>query len=162
MQMSATMPAAALATAPVAEGRSVASRRAAGAAVAAAAALVLGVAAWLEPSPTGLGTHTQAGFPSCPWVVFMDLPCPTCGMTTAFAHAAEGRLVSSFLAQPFGCLLAVATAAAFLLGAWVAWSGSSAPALLMRYPGRRFPWMVVAAVLAAWVYKILSFKGVLG
>src|SRR6185503_8103051 len=55
---------------------------------------VLGVAAWLTPSPTGIGTHQQLHMPQCGWIAIADLPCPTCGMTTAFAHAAHGHLWS--------------------------------------------------------------------
>lgn len=164
MHMSLPLPAAAAApaTTSLAGAGSNAARRLAGAAIAAAAAAILGLAAWLEPSPTGLGTHTQAGLPGCPWVTFMDLPCPTCGMTTAFAHAADGDLVSSFLAQPFGAVLAIAAAAALFVGSWVAISGSDVIALLARQAGPRLGVAVVAGLLAAWVFKILSYKGVLG
>ncbi len=159
--MSLPTPAAAApaTTAPAGTG-SVTGRRVAGAAIAAAAAVILGLAAWLEPSPTGLGTHRQAGLPGCAWVTFMDLPCPTCGMTTAFAHAANGDLVSSFLAQPAGFLLAIAAAAALLAGSWVAISGADVVSLLARLAGPRLGIAAIAVLLAAWVYKILSYKGV--
>src|ERR1051325_190260 len=65
---------------------------------------VLLVAAKLDPSPAGHGTHTQFGLPACGWAVVLGHPCPTCGMTTAFAWAVRGRLVASFLAQPMGFL----------------------------------------------------------
>src|SRR5512145_2822585 len=162
MHMSLTTPAAtAPATTLPAGSGSLAARRASGAAVAGAASAVLGVAAWLEPAPAGLGTHTQAGLPGCGWVTFMDLPCPTCGMTTAFAHAANGDLAASLAAQPFGAVLAVATAAALLVGTWVAVSGACLTPLVARLAGRRSAVAVVAGILAAWVYKILSYKGVL-
>ncbi|MEC9374691.1 MAG: hypothetical protein VYC34_12640, partial [Planctomycetota bacterium] len=63
------------------------------AALAAAAFIaVLIVAATLTPSPDGHGTHTRLGLTPCPWVLTLNKPCPTCGMTTAFAHAADGQL----------------------------------------------------------------------
>ena len=48
---------------------------------------VLVVAALLTPSPIGHSTHTQLGLPPCGFLVMTGLPCPGCGMTTAFAHA---------------------------------------------------------------------------
>ena len=80
------------------------------AAVALAAAGPLVLAAWLEPAAAGLGTHEQLGLPACGWVAAAGIPCPSCGMTTAFAHAARGDLLGSFLVQPAGAILALAAA----------------------------------------------------
>jgi hypothetical protein len=125
-------------------------------------AAVLGVAAWLTPSESGIGTHRVMNLPPCTWVAMADIPCPTCGMTTAFAHAADGNLVASFLAQPLGCVLAIATAMALLLGLHVALTGSLiGRALGGRLLGRRTGWAIAGAVLAAWGFKILSYKGLL-
>ena len=86
----------------------VATRRLIALAIAAAAASVLGVAAYLEPSPAGLGTHSQLlNLPSCGWIAAMDIPCPTCGMTTAFSHVADGNLLAAVITQPLGALLAM-------------------------------------------------------
>jgi hypothetical protein len=123
---------------------------------------ILLVAAWFEPSPTGLGTHSQSGLmPTCGWIQTMDTPCPTCGMTTAFAHAADGHLLASFLAQPMGCVLAVATAMALLLGMHAALTGSAAVGAMSRLWGRRTGWWLGAFIVIAWVYKIIAYKGLL-
>ena len=53
-------------------------------AVGAAAPLVL--AASLTPAAQGLGTHTALGLPACGWASMSGIPCPSCGMTTAFAE----------------------------------------------------------------------------
>jgi hypothetical protein len=134
-------------------------RRAYGAIVAIVAAALLGVAAVMTPSTAGIGTHTRLGLPPCTWVTFMDLPCPTCGMTTAFAHAADGNLVGSFLTQPLGAVLALATAMAFLVGGYVAITGSRVGGLFPQLWGRRFTLGLVLFVLGAWGYKILAYKG---
>ncbi|MGE3821953.1 MAG: DUF2752 domain-containing protein, partial [Isosphaeraceae bacterium] len=42
------------------------------------------VASWLEPDPSGFGTHRQLGLPPCHFAWVTGKPCPTCGMTTAF------------------------------------------------------------------------------
>jgi hypothetical protein len=99
--------------------------------------------------------------PACGWITLMDLPCPTCGMTTSFAHAADGHLLASFMAQPLGFLLAIATAMALLLGAYVAITGSRVAGQLGRLWVRGSGWALLAIALAAWGYKVLSYKGVL-
>ena len=133
-------------------------RRALGALVAIGAAALLVVAAVMTPAAAGIGTHTRLGLPPCTWVTLMDLPCPTCGMTTAFAHAADGDLVASFLTQPLGAVLALATAIAFLVGGYVAITGSRVGTLFPQLWGRRLMLGVVLFALAAWGYKILAYK----
>ncbi len=133
-----------------------------GGGVAAVSAFLLGVAAWLDPSPAGLGTHSQLSLPPCGWIMTMDLPCPTCGMTTAFAHAADGNLVGSFVAQPMGAVLAVATAIALLVGTYTVATGSRVAALFGRLCNRRAAWLFGTAFVAAWIYKIIAYKEVLG
>jgi len=147
---------------PPVAASSTAPRRLVGAGVAVGAASLLGVAAWLDPSPQGLGTHSQLRLPPCGWILTMDLPCPTCGMTTAFAHAADGNLVGSFVAQPMGAALAVATAIALLLGTYTVATGSRVAALFGRLCNRRAAWLLGTAFVAAWVYKIIAYKEVLG
>ena len=80
-------------------------------------------------------------------------------MTTAFAHAAHGHLLASFLAQPLGCLLAVATAMTFLVSLYVTMSGSRIGSVFTRLWGRHSGWLLAAVVLIAWGYKIVSYKG---
>jgi hypothetical protein len=138
-----------------------AQRRLLGAVAATIAAALLGVAAWLRPADDGIGTHMQLALPGCQWVTIMDLPCPTCGMTTAFAHAADGHLLASVRAQPFGALLAIAAAMTLIAGAYVALTGSALASLLPRLWGRRAGWLLAAAVMLAWAYKMLSYKGIL-
>src|SRR5688500_16584743 len=107
-------------------------RRSAAAIVLFATVALLAMAAWLSPDRSGLGTHHQLGLPPCNWVTAAGVPCPTCGMTTAFAAAADGDLLSSFRAQPFGCVLAIATAAAAVIAAFVTATGSAVGGHLLR------------------------------
>ncbi len=130
--------------------------------VAACAAGILAMAALLEPSPTGLGTHSQLSLPSCGWIAVADVPCPTCGMTTAFAHAANGNLAAAAVAQPMGAVLAVAVAMALFIGAYVAATGSRVAGMLPRLWGRGTAWALAAGFGGAWIYKVLSYKGWLG
>jgi hypothetical protein len=79
-------------------------------ATALAVAAVFAVARRLEPSPKGYGTHTQLGLPPCHFAWVTGRPCPSCGMTTAFAWTVRGRLGRAWGANPGGAVLALACA----------------------------------------------------
>ena len=134
-------------------------RRLLAAAVGLGCAMVLGLAAWMTPSPTGMGTHEQLGLPRCGWIAMMDMPCPTCGMTTAFAHAAHGQFWQSFLSQPMGFLLAIATAMALLVCVHTAITGSRLPRVFLKLWGVRSGWLLAGLIVAGWAFKIASHKG---
>lgn len=147
---------------PPAESSSTTLRRVIGGAVALGSTTLLGLAAWLEPASAGLGTHSQLNLPPCGWILTMDLPCPTCGMTTAFAKAADGNLIGAFAAQPMGAALAVGAAMALITGAWTAATGSRVAWLFGRLLTRRTAWLLGVAFGAAWVYKIIAYRELLG
>lgn len=120
-----------------------------------AAWAVLAVAFWLQPSGQGLGTHEQMGLQPCPFHQTSGLPCPSCGMTTAFALMAHGRVVAAVVAQPFGVVLFVLDVAAALLLTVSLVRGRS---LLPRLYSLRIPWMISGLILlwlAGWGFKIL-------
>jgi hypothetical protein len=119
---------------------------------------VLGVAAWLTPNQHGVGTHCELGFNGCLWVQRIDMPCPTCGMTTAFAHAANGHLWKAFLTQPLGAILAVATAMTFWICLYVAATGSRVGSLLIGLWHSSLLWIIGGLAVVAWIYKIWAFK----
>jgi len=130
--------------------------------VASGALSVLAIAAWLKPAAVGFGTHQQLGLYPCTWAAILGKPCPTCGMTTAFAHAADGDLLASFTAQPFGALLAILTAATFWGGVHVATTGSRLDRLYVVLLQSRSLWIAGVLLLAAWGYKLLTWPGVAG
>ena len=127
----------------------------------AAAALTLLVVAWvLNPDSDGIGTHQQLGLPECGWIQAANLPCPSCGMTTAFSHAAHGDLVGSFVAQPMGMILALATAIAVVAGIHTAATGSMLGPFLGSFFGPRLLWIALALGALAWIWKIASHRGI--
>jgi hypothetical protein len=67
---------------------------------------LLGLARGLVPDPRGYGTHRQLGLASCGFLRLTGRPCPTCGMTTAFAWSVRGRLDRAWWANPAGAVLA--------------------------------------------------------
>lgn len=122
---------------------------------------LLSVAAWLQPASAGMGTHTQLGIPACSWPATVGLPCPSCGMTTSFALAADGRFFDSFLAQPSGFLLALATAGFAVVSAYATLTGSRMLSAITDKIGGRFWWVLGAVVLLSWGYKMLTFRGLI-
>lgn len=80
------------------------------------------LAASLSPNPKGMGTHRQLGLPPCSLVVLAGVRCPSCGMTTSWAHLMRGNLVSSVQANSGGTLFALAALAS---GPWLLFSGLS-------------------------------------
>lgn len=83
------------------------------------------VAWWLNPESRGIGTHQQLGLPACSFELTTGLPCMTCGMTTSFAHTADGSLFTGFLTQPAGAMLALGCALVSLVSLWALISGMS-------------------------------------
>ncbi len=65
------------------------------------------VATRLEPDPEGFGTHRQLGLPPCTVREALGVPCPSCGMTTSFAHFVRGQWIQAAQANAAGLLLAV-------------------------------------------------------
>jgi hypothetical protein len=61
----------------------------------------------LEPSPRGYGTHQQLGFPPCTFRVLWQIPCPSCGGTTAFAWFVRGNWPAAASANIGAFFLAV-------------------------------------------------------
>ena len=84
---------------------------------------VMVTAARLNPSPTGIGTHTELGLDQCQFALRTGLPCPSCGMTTSFAWLARGNLLAAFYVQPMGALLGLLTILATWTGFYVAVTG---------------------------------------
>ena len=110
----------------------------------------------LKPEPRGMGTHQQLGMPPCTMYVLVGLPCPTCGMTTAFAHVVRLQVLDAIRVQPF-CVVVLAIM--LLCAAWCAativrgngvsnWLGGQH----IKWP--RWIWTCVALGLLSWGYKI--------
>lgn len=90
--------------------------------VASGAVLVglLATAACLTPARRGYGTHQRLGLPPCTIVAWYGVRCPSCGMTTSWAHMTRGHVVQAVQANAGGALLALAAA---LVGPWMLISG---------------------------------------
>jgi len=73
---------------------------------------VFALAAWIHPydpagQPQSMATHMQLGLPPCSMIALTGRPCPSCGMTTAFALLVHGDVPNSLAANWVGTLIAV-------------------------------------------------------
>ncbi|XAM00488.1 DUF2752 domain-containing protein [Phycisphaeraceae bacterium D3-23] len=124
-----------------------------------AGSTVLGLAAWMEPDSSGMGTHQQLGLPPCSFEQVTGLPCATCGCTTSFAHAAEGSLLTSLTTQPFGAVLAVMTAMAVLISGWALVTNMPFAPVVYAVTRGKFIAGLIAFMMLAWGFNILRSLG---
>lgn len=114
------------------------------------------VAASLTPPAEGFGAHRQLGYAPCSFPMLLGIPCPTCGMTTAFAHAVRGRLISAFHTQPAGLLLAFTAAIGTMIAAAVLITGRAWRINWYRLAPVRVAVAIGVTLLAAWAYKLAT------
>lgn len=117
--------------------------------------LVMVAAALLRPDPRGFGTHEQLGLLPCGFKRMTGLPCPTCGMTTAFAWTVRGEFGAAWQTQPFGMALALLTP---LVGGVAAWAALTYRSLSDRLGPRFWFWTLWAGtggLVAAWISRLL-------
>lgn len=81
---------------------------------------LLGTAAMLPPAERGYGTHRQLGLPPCSFMTLTGSRCPSCGMTTAWAHMMRGRVIQAAASNVGGLALGVVAAG---VGPWALASG---------------------------------------
>lgn len=117
---------------------------------------VLLTAARLTPSPLGHGTHTQLGIPPCGFFVVTGLPCPGCGMTTAFAHAIRGQLVDAVRANPFGFVVFAMTCAWMPVATLGFARGLSVLDVLDRLRIDKWGLYVVALSMVTWGVRVVT------
>ncbi len=129
-----------------------------GAAVAASALLaVLILAAMLQADPAGHGTHQQIGLPPCGFAIATGRPCPTCGMTTAFTHAAHGRYQTAFLTQPGGLTASLGVGALAWVCLHTALTGSRSLELCGKLLTPKALWIAAGLWLGSWVYTFVTW-----
>lgn len=124
--------------------------------VLAAALAPLALAAWLRPDPRGYGTHRQLGTGPCGMLIVTGYPCPTCGMTTAFAHTVRGQWLRAAWVQPAGFVMALGVAATAVGAGWIVVRGR----LPHRWPAWVTPFRLYLALLVlllgSWGFKIVT------
>jgi len=111
-------------------------------------------AAVLKPSPIGMGTHQQLGLPPCSLVVLAGIRCPSCGMTTSWAHLMRGNLLASVRANSGGTLFALAAIASGpwllvsgLAGRWRMWRPNERTVLILGLS-------IIAVTILDWCFRL--------
>jgi len=125
-----------------------------GAVLAAAGGMIILTAVRLRPHTSGSGTHQQLGLPACSFQVRTGMPCPSCGMTTAFAATAHGQFALALAAHPFGLFAFCAVVA--LTGAGLAELGTGRNVLAKARPGLWWLWCGLAAMFGGWAWKLVA------
>lgn len=120
--------------------------------VALAVLLVLGFA--VSPAEEGYGTHEKFGLPPCTSMALFGVPCPGCGVTTSVSLASHGRLMDSFLTQPFGFLIALLGALSIPWALWGHFARRDLYAEFLRLVTKPTLIGLAVIVLAAWGYKL--------
>jgi hypothetical protein len=115
------------------------------------------LSAWLQPSPSGVGTHVGLGLQRCQWLATTGLPCPGCGMTTSFAWFARGNAPAALWVQPMGATIAFLDAAGFWLAIYVFATGKPIYRLLRRLPAEYYLILLPAWAIVAWGWKMYIY-----
>lgn len=121
-----------------------------------AAAAFFGLCRWLTPPPAGFGAHQQLGLAPCPMPILTGLPCPTCGMTTAFAQMADGHLLAALHAQPAACVIAAIILSATLLCVDTLRTGRLWTINWYRVTPAQVAFTAAGTLLCGWLYKLAA------
>ena len=127
-------------------------------------AIVIGLSAWLQPDPAGVGTHEQLGLAGCYVLDQFGFPCPMCGMTTTFSHMAHLELPSALLTQPFGVVLFLITLGAAVVGAMDLVNPAQRWLRAIRWAvarDRALAGGLLLAMIGGWLYKIALMREML-
>ncbi len=117
-----------------------------------AAALLIG-AAILTPAADGYGTHRSMLVVPCIFRTITHIPCPFCGLTTAYAHMARLQIGPAFGAHVLGPLAYLFTWAAGLWGLYALAARSRViPAWMSSKRGTTIFLLIVAA---GWLVNII-------
>ena len=117
---------------------------------------VIALARLVAPDPRGLGTHERLGLPPCLSEALFHIPCPFCGMTTAFSLMAHGRVQEAFVCQPAGALSFVGVSLASVAAWWCCIAAVGLRIRLSRAQSRMLWATGLGLIILAWIYKLLK------
>lgn len=115
-----------------------------------AVSVLVVVGLWLDPNPSGHGTHRQMGFPPCTIYYLTGRLCPSCGMTTSVSATLHGQPGLAWRANPFGIAFILLAIAAALNSLFILTLGKS-----LAIPPKISAWGLGALVALWLVYAIL-------
>ena len=120
------------------------------------AAATLATAGAITPNPAGFGTHTQLGLPPCGLLYFTGLPCPLCGLTTAFAYMARMQVTSALHAHALGPVLFLLVALALPCSLLACARGVPVLHVIELLRVARVAAMIGLAVALCWITRIAA------
>ena len=115
---------------------------------------MVALAVFVEPDERGFGTHEQLGMLPCRSMDWLGIPCPGFGVTTSVALAVRGRPLAALTNQPFGLLTALCLPLLCVWALRIHFGGGDLYAALSSRRARPALALAVAALVAAWIYKI--------
>ena len=119
------------------------------------AAAVLVVARLLSPDLSGYGTHQHFFLLPCLLRWAIGLPCPFCGMTTAFALMADGHVAAAFGAHVLGPPAYLVTWGILLAGiAGLVRNRMPLPRWLLSPSGGR---VIIVILLVGWAINLVRW-----
>jgi len=121
-------------------------------------AITIAISRLLKPAIRGVGTHEQLGLPSCAFLHFTGIPCPGCGLTTSFAHAARLDFYQAFVTQPFGLLLFIILTLSIPLSLILMLRRVSLSQILIPGMVRPLTWSLIVFGFISWIYKIIIMR----
>ncbi len=117
---------------------------------------VIVTASTLTPNPIGHSTHTQLGLPPCGFLLLTGVPCPGCGLTTAFAHMANFDPIGAASANPFGIPLFLVSAFTIPFSAWGYLRGLRVIETLERFHFEKVAIMLSISSILVWGTRLLA------
>jgi hypothetical protein len=117
---------------------------------------------FVDPDPRGFGTHERLGLPACKPMLWWNVPCPGCGVTTSVALAAHGRFWASIRNQPFGFIVALALPAFAAWCLWHALRGRDLNNAVHDVRIGRWGLVLGGVMIVAWIYKLAVVRHWIG
>lgn len=116
---------------------------------------ILFVSYLLTPDARGYGTHEHLFLPPCYFKYFLNISCPACGLTTAFAYLAKGQLFEAFHTHWMSPLIFILFVFLFLYSLICLVRGKSFWSLFQNKWVPTFSSFIVLGMLLCWIVKLV-------
>jgi hypothetical protein len=98
----------------------------------------------------------QLGLPPCGLLAMFGVPCPACGLTTAFTHLAHFHVGASLHAHPMGLPLFAGTIVLLVMSLHGALRARALNEAIDRLRLDRVALVTVGGLLCTWAVRLLS------